>query len=379
MQLQVSVSGEKKGKKKKVKDMNPLEKEVHTFNKLIKDLEKQKLKSDTEQNSIEELELYSNTVHLQAGKAYRTALFSFLRKIDSLLTSGQAETHFLKIFYHYAYTELEEIADDCDEEEQIELMYYHLKMAVYVENTKSKKTLQNEFNKQFDSKVNFDEVTLEGLKDLFNSKKEEWIEKEKEEEIYEEFKDENIDDDDEDDDDFFFGNSDDFWSFQKETMPQKDSEELQLDIELIFKELVKRIHPDLTRDPVQKEKREKDMQRLNKARAEKNLYDMILIRSEYMDDNNRLMDLELLKRYNKFLKNEISKLNYLARNSRIFSNFFGYGKSINDMQKEAENEVNTMHKETKKFENQTNKITNYTEAVDFLMSKIKKQSRKSNG
>lgn len=350
--------------KKKVKDMNPLEKEVHNFNRKIKNLQKLRDTLQAEDELREELQQYLMTHYYPLQNKEFQATIKLIQHTEAILLANNAESKLLEKLYHYAYYYIVSSEQEPEGEYERIIQYYILKHKSYSASTIEYQKTQNEFKHDYNTNCELKDITLEEMTTLFEAKEAEWeLEDEadeNEEDAYEDFTTE-----EEFFNDFFSSFKDNVFHPRENT---KEGDDLKLDVDAIFKELVKRVHPDRAREDDDIEKRQLDMQRLNKARNTKDLYEMLMIRSEYLDETDRLLDVDVLKRYNSYLDGEMMKLKAKRNLKTWYNNALDYYSfsSMENLKEEATHEIKLMEKRVKKLQNQIKKIVTFEQASDYI-------------
>jgi hypothetical protein len=189
----------------------------------------------------------------------------------------------------------------------------------------------------------------------------------------------------------FFQQHEEFFQQQKDDHLKNKKAALEhQDISVLYKELVKQLHPDLEQDETIRLQKEHLMKELVQARQHKDLHAMLLIKvkaqqfqkEKSADAGNQTYSLEQLKRYNKELKKKLDehKSNFtsslFSSLSFCFESFLEeFGKHHNP-QEEIRMQLNDIKKHIKAFENDLKELQK-PDDLKILIDAHKKLIRES--
>jgi hypothetical protein len=163
----------------------------------------------------------------------------------------------------------------------------------------------------------------------------------------------------------FHRQHEEFFNEQKKTQQEQKKEAYKLeDINRLYKELARQLHPDLEQDENVRKEKEHLMKDLSKARQSRDLYAMLMIKNKtqqlFAQDNNTVKNaaysLDQLKTYNKELKKKLEEhkagfmmnfFNDMEFNSNGFVTGVGKPK---DPQDAIDQEIKEIKKAIKQFE-----------------------------
>lgn len=144
--------------------------------------------------------------------------------------------------------------------------------------------------------------------------------------------------------DFFEETFENFFSAQPKPKAEKEPVNEIDDIGTLYKELAKKLHPDLEQNEGAKAEKHELMQQLTAARKQRDLYTLLRIRATLQPGNDELGNwpLQQLKRYNKLLQEKLQTLMNKFSGSLISQMLTGGAPA--DAEKEINSEVRQIKK-----------------------------------
>jgi DnaJ-class molecular chaperone len=149
------------------------------------------------------------------------------------------------------------------------------------------------------------------------------------------------------------------------------------DINALYRELAKLLHPDLEQDEAVRHEKEQLMKELVQARNNRDLHALLVIRSKAQrflagkgqEAKEATYTLEQLKRYNRELKQKLDEKKHRV-SMDIFENLFfggpsGFGKHT-DPEEEVKREVRKIKRELKEIEQEIKMVRTAAELKEFI-------------
>lgn len=149
------------------------------------------------------------------------------------------------------------------------------------------------------------------------------------------------------------------------------------DFTKLYKSLVKQVHPDLTTNPEEKQRRETLMKTLTDIWEQRNYYDLLVFQAKIQEESEKAFVLEenhldeladvLLQKIRDL---EVQRNNYKNENEFYFNNF--YSVSINKIKQNIKKFEMSLQGDVMKLENDISQLKNQKTTKSFL-SKIKQE------
>jgi hypothetical protein len=266
----IPVATRKQGKKD-----TPYEKEARRFNRLIKELHEYETHFEQQQKSEEEYDrLYQTRIVpllVELGKE-KYKLAELLDEIFNGFTFSKAEK---RVFVELILSMLREINDFVPESH--EMLRTYLNLHVQLLTKKNKADLKNVMEEN-----GLEDISMEDfdIKDLWQQHADNFTGKEQEEPALPD---------------------------RKKSLSQLQEE---TDINSLYRELVKKIHPDLEQDEQIRNEKEQIMKQVIDAKEKNDLHAMLVLKSRAGllsgRDNGFAEDIEQLKRYNRQLSQKLN-------------------------------------------------------------------------
>ncbi len=272
-------------KKKASKDDPPIEKEIRRFNRLIKELHEYEEGQKKKQEAKEyQQKLYVEKV-LPELKILSELQLKFVLHLQQIFESAKFTKPFTKKFISFVMDVLEDAAQHNNAAKDL-LEEYFKKQMKYISKKDKKIFLETAredgFNFSEDIFEDFDVNEFQNkLADQFD---------------LEEFAEEQH-------------------ARKKQKIQESRQENLPTSITDLYKELAKKLHPDLEQDLELKHHKEQLMKELTEAKEKKDLYTMLVIQHKTLALTNTQpkengYSLKQLKLYNKFLKEKVDQNKY---------------------------------------------------------------------
>ncbi len=318
--------------KKASKTETPLEKEMRRFNKMIEEINQHEENQKKKQQQEDQYhQLYQSKV-IPAYTTLAAEKLHFLKQLHDIFVANTYTKREQRNFVDFVLAIIHDILPYNDEARQF--AHYYVNLDVALMNKAEKKQFQNEIKENVGFDVDMDDFDAETIYEQSKGRNASGASY-KEEDGEDEFK---------FDEDFFTPPP------KKKNNSAPKPEEIEL--QTLYKELAKQIHPDLEPDEDLKKEKLVLMQELIQARKEHNLFMMLLIKSKAHQLNgtssNTAYSLDKLKLYNKQLKRKLAEMKDEIAMVH-FSNLFMHNGKITIRQNQpAEERVNHELKQVKK-------------------------------
>lgn len=175
---------------------------------------------------------------------------------------------------------------------------------------------------------------------------------------------------------------------EKEKKDKEVEDLLNKDINKLFKELAKTIHPDREQDPIIRDKKENLMKLLSNARDNMNIGEILYIKlliDDLVPDNtvDTTFNDDSIKRFVKIIKQKISDIERLSMtklfNHPLFNGLnYRYVQQIiakldkNTLRNEMKENILSTQKETKKMHDEIENLKNHPKSVKELVKNFQK-------
>ena len=286
-------------KKKASKNDTPLEKEMRRFNKLVKELEEQERENNVQKTEDEAYQqLFGKKVHpLLVGLAH--VQLRFVEKLESIFYAGKFSKSQERIYLAFAIPVLQDAGH-----------YLH----------EAKDKLDNYINWQQTLSPSHDDYPLANENDEKDEQNEET-------------------------------EYDDYKKYPKNNLAASPEIEKKSVSEL-YKELAKRIHPDLEQDEAVRYRKEQLMKELTAAKDKEDVHAMLLIQQKAAVLNNtsgseKGYSLQLLKMYNNSMKKKLEALKrslqqQVFRSFGSKESFYAHGRKKIPVEARIKNDINSI-------------------------------------
>ncbi|MEI6947381.1 hypothetical protein V9K67_09335 [Paraflavisolibacter sp. H34] len=334
--------------KKASKADSPLEKEIRRFNRLVKQLQEQEAAAAREKEAEERYEqLYRQKVVPELARL-AAAKYRFLQTAHPIFKEGKFTKDEQRAFVHVAATMLQEIVEYLPEATELLHHYTNLKVQLMPKREKEQldRLMEEEgfgpgFTKGFDSRKKWEEGKQQ-FEERFARAHEEAFEERKEAHL-----------------------------------ESKKAALEHADINALYRELAKLLHPDLEQDETIRTEKEHLMKELVQARNNRDLHALLLIRSKAQrfrtasgqEPKDATYTLEQLKRYNKELKERLDEKQYKFSMENLEFMLFGDvgGKEKHlDPEADVKRELREIKRELKEIEQEIKMIRTPAELKEFI-------------